>query len=137
MIPSQAWHFLGYGPVVKRLRHRPFTAVTGVRVPSGSPFGRLAQLGEHLPYKQGVGSSSLSSPTITKTKPAKMFCRLFVFLACSGYNRPGISSRLVKPVGTRPHQNSFAAPSPRQNPGIFSSLVGTNGHCFSRITTGF
>ena len=26
-----------YGPVVKRLRHRPFTAVTRVRVPSGSP----------------------------------------------------------------------------------------------------
>jgi hypothetical protein len=26
------------GPVVKRLRHRPFTAVTGVRVPSGSPL---------------------------------------------------------------------------------------------------
>ena len=27
-----------WGPVVKRLRHRPFTAVTGVRVPSGSPL---------------------------------------------------------------------------------------------------
>ena len=26
------------GPVVKRLRHRPFTAVTGVRFSSGSPF---------------------------------------------------------------------------------------------------
>ena len=26
-----------YGPVVKRLRHRPFTAVTRVRFPSGSP----------------------------------------------------------------------------------------------------
>ena len=26
-----------YGPVVKRLRHRPFTAVTRVRVSSGSP----------------------------------------------------------------------------------------------------
>ena len=25
-----------YGPVVKRLRHRPFTAVTRVRFPSGS-----------------------------------------------------------------------------------------------------
>ena len=27
-----------YGPMVKRLRHRPFTAVTRVRVPVGSPF---------------------------------------------------------------------------------------------------
>ncbi len=26
-----------YGPLVKRLRHRPFTAVTGVRFPYGSP----------------------------------------------------------------------------------------------------
>ncbi len=29
--------FSQYGPVVKRLRHRPFTAVTRVRFPSGSP----------------------------------------------------------------------------------------------------
>src|SRR5699024_12294664 len=55
-----------YGPVVKRLRHRPFTAVTRVRVPSGSliHIGGLAQLGEHLPYKQGVGGSNPSSSTI-------------------------------------------------------------------------
>ena len=52
------------GPLVKRLRHRPFTAVTRVRVPYGSfilivtfLFGGLAQLGEHLPYKQGVSGS--------------------------------------------------------------------------------
>ena len=33
--------------------------------------GRLAQLGEHLPYKQGVGGSSPSSPTKkSKHKPA-------------------------------------------------------------------
>ena len=53
------YHF--FGPVVKRLRHRPFTAVTRVRFSSGSPksrpkhrdfgfiwsvflFGRIAQL---------------------------------------------------------------------------------------------
>ena len=44
--------------MVKRLRHRPFTAVTRVRIPVRSPYGRLAQLGEHLPYKQGVIGSS-------------------------------------------------------------------------------
>ncbi len=55
------------GPLVKWLRHRPFTAVTGVRIPYGSPSGGLAQLGEHLPYKQGVGSSILSSSTIQLT----------------------------------------------------------------------
>ena len=51
------------GPLVKRLRHRPFTAVSRVRFPDGSPYGRLAQLGERLPYKQDVGSSILSSST--------------------------------------------------------------------------
>ncbi len=52
--------FLSYGPLVKRLRHRPFTAVTRVRVPYGSLIkypGGLAQLGEHLPYKQRVSGS--------------------------------------------------------------------------------
>ena len=54
------------GPLVKRLRHRPFTAVSRVRFPDGSPHGRLAQLGERLPYKQDVGSSILSSSTILR-----------------------------------------------------------------------
>ena len=81
-----------YGPLVKRSRHRPFTAVTGVRFPYESPcgcssmvefrpskpavrvrspspapfnyLGTIAQLGEHLPYKQGVTGSSPVSPTI-------------------------------------------------------------------------
>ena len=53
------------GSLVKRSRHRPFTAVTGVRFPYGSPIpGTIAQLGEHLPYKQGVTGSSPVSPTI-------------------------------------------------------------------------
>ncbi len=53
------------GPLVKRLRHRPFTAVSRVRIPYGSPtHGGLAQLGEHLPYKQGVAGSSPASSTI-------------------------------------------------------------------------
>ena len=30
-----------FGPVVKRLRHRPFTAVTRVRFPSGSYYGSV------------------------------------------------------------------------------------------------
>ena len=51
-----------YDPLVKWLRHRPFTAVTWVQIPYGSLYGGLAQLGEHLPYKQGVtGSSPVSS----------------------------------------------------------------------------
>ena len=51
------------GSLVKRSRHRPFTAVTGVRFPEESPYGELAQLGEHLPYKQRVTGSSPVLPT--------------------------------------------------------------------------
>ena len=51
-----------YDPLVKWLRHGPFTAVTWVQIPYGSLYGGLAQLGEHLPYKQEVtGSSPVSS----------------------------------------------------------------------------
>ena len=51
--------------MVKRLRHRPFTAVSRVQIPVGSPYGSIAQLGEHLPYKQGVtGSSPVTSTNI-------------------------------------------------------------------------
>ncbi len=33
------------GPLVKRLRHRPFTAVTRVRIPYGSPTWRISSAG--------------------------------------------------------------------------------------------
>lgn len=79
--------------MVKRLRHHPFTVVSRVRISVGSPnkplwlikescystkyrrtkfedfikvllYGSIAQLGEHLPYKQGVTGSS----PVTSTK---------------------------------------------------------------------
>ena len=141
-----------HGALVKRLRHRPFTAATWVRIPYASPLpitepsdwiypqfvigheretnrcgtfsesyfvkiylrdmkrmrsqlpimpnsqakpkfvsessgsakrnkvrgtnrrdGRLAQLGERLPYKQNVGSSILSSPTRNQDLLAQVF----------------------------------------------------------------
>ena len=64
-----------YGPVVKRLRHRPFTAVTRVRFPSGSPpfllsrsYGGVAQPVEHLLHTQGVTDSSSVVSTIKNLK---------------------------------------------------------------------
>jgi hypothetical protein len=33
---SPSWLTILHGPLVKRLRHRPFTAVTRVRIPYGS-----------------------------------------------------------------------------------------------------
>ena len=38
--------------------------MSAVRFRPKPPFGGLAQLGEHLPYKQRVGGSSPSSSTI-------------------------------------------------------------------------
>ena len=43
------------------LGHRPFTAVTGVRIPYGTPLAGIAQLVEHNLAKVGVASSSLVS----------------------------------------------------------------------------
>ena len=59
--------------MVKRLRHHPFTVVSRVRIPVGSPHGSIAQLGEHLPYKQGVTGSS----PVTSTKSNKLLLIVF------------------------------------------------------------
>ncbi len=111
--PESAF-ILGFGPLVKRLRHRPFTAVTRVRIPYGSPFitnksvsaglaykrlfesctvshfktniyvyGGLAQLGEHLPYKQRVGGSNPSSSTIQITFTYAGVAQLVEQLTCN------------------------------------------------------
>ena len=71
--PTRRYHF---GPLVKRLRHRPFTAVTRVQISYGSPYGSIAQLGEHLPYKQRVIGSSPIVPTKTKNTLNRV-CFLF------------------------------------------------------------
>ena len=70
--PTRRYHF---GPLVKRLRHRPFTAVTRVQISYGSPYGSIAQLGEHLPYKQRViGSSPIVPTTSERTLLRSDFC---------------------------------------------------------------
>ena len=56
------------GPMVKRLRHRPFTAVTRVRIPVGSPlyFFVAEQLSwlEHAVHTRSVRGSNPFSATI-------------------------------------------------------------------------
>ena len=44
-----------YGPLVKRSRHRPFTAVTGVRFPYGSPISRDYSSAGRAPALQAGG----------------------------------------------------------------------------------
>ena len=48
------FHLIGFGALVKRLRHRPFTAASWVRIPYASPFyhDSLAQLAEQLTLNQ-------------------------------------------------------------------------------------
>ena len=99
------------GPLVKRLRHRPFTAVTGVRFSYGSPnkgggmmclfrcpfrkirlgtasqpvLGGIAQLVEHSLHTRGVGGSSPSVSTKNCPKssiPSGFSVLLYVYLAC-------------------------------------------------------
>ena len=44
---SQGTPFQTHGPLVKWLRHGPFTAVTWVRVPYGSPHGNPSRVAEY------------------------------------------------------------------------------------------
>ena len=68
--------------MVKRLRLRPFTAATRVRVPSGSPpffyrhkYGGIAQPVERPPHTRKVtDSSSVVSTKILKSKGFRIFC---------------------------------------------------------------
>ena len=56
------------GPLVKRFNTAAFHAVIqGFESPTGHHNGGLAQLGEHLPYKQRVGGSIPSASTIIIT----------------------------------------------------------------------
>ena len=87
---SRGWITM-HGLFVKWLRHRPFTAGSGVRIPHRSPFfyGRLAQLGERLPYKQDVSSSILLSPT----NPMARWCS---GLTCRPVTAEIVSSNLIR-----------------------------------------
>ena len=99
------------GPLVKRLRHRPFTAVSGVRFPHGSPiiYGRLAQLGERLPYKQDVGSSILSSSTTYNNGYMPLFfllyCTRYRYILFTIHSVRCIARFILFPIPTSMHTN--------------------------------
>ena len=57
------WGTTKYGLLEKGLNSPAFHAgIQGFESPTGHYFGRLAQLGERLPYKQDVGGSIPSTP---------------------------------------------------------------------------
>ena len=55
---TRRYHFLSIKPVNE-------SSVPGGRIHRIDKQGRIAQLGEHLPYKQGVIGSNPVAPTIT------------------------------------------------------------------------
>ena len=79
------------GPLGQVVKTRPFTAVTRVRVPYGSPiYGGVAQPVEHLLHTQGVTDSS--SVVSTRTKPCslndyRVFCLVFLYILHSLFSR--------------------------------------------------
>ena len=97
------------GPVVKRLRHRPFTAVTRVRFSPGSPFsslrviranffGRIAQLVRAFAsHARGRG---FESPYVHQKKECSLFgCVPFLFGIREGTRtRKGLSVKENMPV---------------------------------------
>ena len=83
------------GSLVQRSRTSPFHGGNTGSSPVGVtiPLGSIAQLGEHLPYKQGVTSSSLVVPTIkncaeSRKNSADIVRTLFLLLkaCCSNQN---------------------------------------------------
>ena len=98
--PSFGAHFkqgpLGQlGPLVKWLRHRPFTAVTRVRVSYGSPYGGVAQPVEHLLHTQGVTDSS---SVVSTKKDHTVWCGPFSCVWRS-LPRTGTLPRRARPRG--------------------------------------
>ena len=77
------------GPVVKRLRLRPFTAATRVRVPSGSPpfsavpYGGIAQPVERPPHTRKVTDSSSVVSTRGSPRAARLWGFSFCFFKCN------------------------------------------------------
>ena len=66
------YHFSKYGPVVKRSRHRPFTAVTRVRFSSGSPkIGKQIMLADFFCLPISFNSKKISAFEQRKDKSVK------------------------------------------------------------------
>ena len=101
------------GPVVKRLRLRPFTAATRVRVPSGSPpyllpfpYGGIAQPVERPPHTRKVTDSSSVVSTMRRTTPKR--CGSFAILDRSAGDRlQRVRSQILVMLST-PKQKAVA-----------------------------
>ena len=91
------------------LGHRPFTAVTGVRTPYGTPFAGIAQLVEHDLAKVGVASSNLVSRSnlLREIKENQPSCWFF---CAQNLESESYGTRSYAPRARRPDLISFPAP---------------------------
>ena len=89
--------FITYGPLVKWLRHLPFTEVTGVRIPYGSPYSYIWRL-------SSAGRASALQAEGRRFDPVS----LHHILLNSNYNVAGWSS----PVARRAHNPKAAGSNP-------------------------
>ena len=95
------------GPVVKRLRHRPFTAVTRVRFSSGSPYARIAQLVRALAsHARGQRFESVYAHQQKRSTPTGCF---FFAIVCNRLHAADV-------------RNSRQAVSPLLREAVFSAF---------------
>ena len=92
------YHFNRYGPVVKRSRHRPFTAVTRVRFSSGSPKSTSHEvLFSLLPpsaYSLPLPGVHLTSAYLTSAYHLTSACWLIAYSLVSTFFFPDVFSFL-------------------------------------------
>ncbi len=93
---KRAFEPLIYGPVVKRLRHRPFTAVTRVRFSSGSPQSTCKQASAFFFVLRYRITENRTQSSIFRrfalAEPKGTYNRIFaqqIVKACLDYSRPG------------------------------------------------
>ena len=62
-----------FGPMVKRLRHRPFTAVTRVRFPVGSPKEKQTPMGSVFSFNNNIGKRTRKGRSVKQNCPVDSF----------------------------------------------------------------
>ena len=108
------------GPVVKRLRHGPFTAVTRVRFPSGSPDKKRRRQGAFFiggpqsPRPHGKYRNRQEKQQTAAVLPAFLFLRDPLQRAHRGAARPGL--RPGRPAGALPAPSGPTIKPPHPRP---------------------